>query len=70
MAYIFANGYCILFLLQSSPLPETPDMITPYAEYRMGEDNHLIIDEPKPKVENHIYASVSKAQRESILSST
>jgi hypothetical protein len=51
-------------------LPDPPEIISPYAEYRVGDDHQLIVDEPKPKIENHIYASVSKAQRESIISST
>ncbi|XP_028394082.1 protein FAM13A-like [Dendronephthya gigantea] len=55
----------------SSPSNETQEMISPYAEYRLGDDNTLVIgDEPKLKIENHIYASVSKTQREAIRNST
>lgn len=59
---------------QHKRLKDSPDqceMISPYAEFRVVENDRLLINEAaKPKNESHIYASVSKAQREAILSST
>ena len=46
-------------------------MISPYAEFRVVENDRLMINEAaKPKHECPIYATVSKAQREAILGSS
>ena len=59
----------ILRTLQPVSL-EPSETIPHYAEYRFDDDNHIALVSPRSQQydDSHIYASVNKSQKESILS--